>query len=91
MSVAFVKNAYDKSQTTNDTTTTSTIVGVLDKFALRAFNRLAYDQEISRSLIANLLLALLKYYTIPYDVNSINIRLLYSRFYKFAINRYNQT
>ena len=43
MGAAFVKSAYDQSQTTNDTTTTDTIVGVPDKFALRAFNRLAYD------------------------------------------------
>lgn len=43
ISAVFIKNAYDQSQITNNTTTTNTIVGIPDKFALRVFNRLAYN------------------------------------------------
>ena len=91
MSAAFVKTAYDQSQTTNNTTTINTIVRVPDQFALRAFNRLAYDREISRPLVASSLLGLPEHYIMPYDVKSINIGLLCSRFHEFAVDGYNQT
>ncbi len=43
MGAAFVKNAYDESQPPSNTTSPDTNVGLPDKFALRAFNRLAYN------------------------------------------------
>ncbi len=73
MGAAFVKNAYDESQTPSNTTSTDTNVGLPDKFALRAFNKLAYDREISGPLVASPLVGLPKHYTIPCDVRSINI------------------
>ncbi len=89
MGAAFVKNTYDESQSPSNTTTLDTNIGLPEKFALRAFNRLAYDREISGPLVASLLLGLLEYYTMPCDVRSINIGLLRSRFSEIALGRYN--
>ena len=86
-----MKSAYDQSQSTNNTNTTDTIVEIPDKFALRVFNRLAYDREINGLLVASSLLHLPKYYTMPCDVKSINIRLFRSCFHEFAFDRYKQT
>ncbi len=89
MNAVFVKSAYDKSQPPSNTTSPDINVGIPNKFALRAFNRLAYDQEISGPLIASLLLRLPEYYTMPCDVKSINIGLLRSRFSEIALGCYN--
>lgn len=43
MSVAFVENAYHQLQTTNGTTNINSIVRVSNIFALKVFNRLAYN------------------------------------------------
>lgn len=94
MGAAFVKNAYNQSQTIRDITTsynTKTIAGLPDKFALRAFNRLAYDRGISGTLVASSLLGLLEHYTMPCDVKSFNIGLLRSCFHELALYGYNQT
>lgn len=86
-----MKNIYNQLQIINNTITINIIVGVLDKFALGAFNKLAYNQEINRFFIINLLLGLPKYYIISCNVKLVNIKLLYNCFYKFAPNKYNQT
>lgn len=91
MGATFVKNTYDQLQTINDTITINIIVRVFDKFALKVFNRLAYNWEISGPLVANSLLGLSKHYTILYDIKSINIKLLRTCFHKFTLNKYNQT
>lgn len=89
MGTAFVKSVYDESQSSSDIIGFDINVGLPNKFSLRAFNRLVYNREISGPLIANLLLRLPKYYTMPRDVRSINIGLLYNRFSKIALGRYN--
>lgn len=66
-------------------------VGLPDKFALKAFNRLAYDREISGPLVASTLLGLPDHYTRPCNVKTINIKLLRDRFPDFAIRSYNHT
>ena len=87
---AFVKSAYDQSQTINDVITTDTIVGDPDKFVLRAFNRLAYNRKIGKLLIAGSLLDLSEYYTMPCNVKLINIQLFRNCFYEVVLNAYNQ-
>lgn len=89
MGAVFVKSTYNDLKPPSNTTSLDTNVDLPDTFALKAFNRLAYDQEISGSLIASLLLELLKYYTIPCDVKSINIGLLSGRFLEIALGHYN--
>ncbi len=44
-----------------------------DKFALRAFNHLVYNREISGLLVANYLLGLLGHYTLSDNIKSINL------------------
>lgn len=58
---------------------------------MRTFNKIAYNQKINRFLIINFLLGLPKHYTILCDIKLINIKLLCSCFYEFALNEYNQT
>ncbi len=89
MDAVFVKSAYNESQLPSNTTSPDTNVNLPDKFALRAFNRLAYDREISGPLITCLLLGLLEHYTMLCDVRSINIRLIRNRFLEIALGCYN--
>lgn len=84
MGAAFVKKAYDAAQSS---AIASTHVAP-DKFALRAFNRLAYDREISGPLVASHLLALPDHYTLSDNVKSINLSLLCQRFPEFALRLY---
>ncbi|MCJ1345108.1 hypothetical protein MMC31_003313 [Peltigera leucophlebia] len=85
MGTAFVKKAYDDMQ--------SLPVDIItyvapDKFALRAFNRLAYNREISGPLVASYLLELLHYYTLSDNVKSINLAIVRQRFPEFALQIY---
>lgn len=52
----------------------------MDKFALRAFNRLSGDREISRPQAASYILGQPDYYTIPTQVRRLNVQQLRSRF-----------
>lgn len=63
---------------------------VFNKFTLRTFNRLVYNQEISGFFVASSLLGLPKYYIILYNVKSINIKLFRGCFYKFTLGKYNK-
>ncbi len=89
MGTTFMKSAYDELQPPSNTTNPDINIGLSDKFALRAFNRLAYDQEINKPLVTNLLLGLPEHYTMPYDIRSINIGLLHSRYSEIALGCYN--
>lgn len=91
MSTVFVKSAYDQLYIILHTISTIINIGLLDKFTLRIFNKLVYYQEISNFFIASVFLGLSKYYIIPRDIKSINLRLFHSCFYKFVLNEYNQT
>ncbi len=59
-----------------------------DKFALRAFNRHAYDREISGPLVASYLLGLSDHYTLSNNVKSINLAILRKRFPEYALHIY---
>ncbi len=58
----------------------------VDKFALRVFNRLAYDREISGPLAANTLLGLPKYYTPEKSLKRVNLKNLRSYFLKIIFH-----
>ncbi len=59
-----------------------------NKFTLRAFNRLAYEREISGPLIASYLLRLPDHYTLSDNVKSINLTILRKCFPEFALHIY---
>jgi hypothetical protein len=52
----------------------------MDKFALRAFNRLSSDREISGPQAASYLLGLPDYYTLPTTIRRLNLGQLRQRF-----------
>lgn len=52
----------------------------LDKFLLKAFNRLSHDCEVSRPLVAGFLLDLLDYYTPNTSDKLINLFILKAKF-----------
>lgn len=55
-------------------------IPTLDKFALKIYNRLFYNQEISGLFIANYLLNLLDHYSLKVIMITINIILLQAKF-----------
>ncbi len=86
---AFVWKKYEEvyQQNTIDDPSVGVQTGNIDKFALRAFNRLLYDREISRPLAANILLALPKYYTPEKTIKKVNLWALRRRFSKIIFGR----
>ena len=84
MGAAFVRKAYEDAtdQRIEDGSTGVVRRVRIDKFALRAFNRLAYDREISGPLAANTLLDLPKYFTQKKIIRKINLWALRKRFSK---------
>ena len=56
MSAAIIRKAYEDAQAKTITITTPVRYADFDKFTLQAFNKLAYEQEISGSLVASCLL-----------------------------------
>lgn len=89
MKAIFVKNTYNKLQKANNIDNSIVNISLLDKFALKVFNRLTYDHEISNPLIASTLLSFSDYYTLSYNVKSININIFYNYFLEFALHGYN--
>ncbi len=84
MGAAFVKKAYDDMQPSGNISSHM----APDKFALRAFNRLAYDREISGPLVASYSLGLPDHYTLSDNVKSINLAILRKCFSEFALHIY---
>lgn len=84
MRATFVKKAYDDMQPS-----ANIIIHVtFDKSAFRAFNRRAYNQEISGLLVACYLVGLLDYYTLSDNVKFINLAILRKYFSRFALHIY---
>lgn len=79
MIVAIVRKTFD-DHNNNITTAPSNYTPNLDKFALKAVNRLSYNQEISGLLVASYLLNLLNHYFPKVIVKIINITLLQAKF-----------
>ncbi|KAJ5761308.1 hypothetical protein N7520_008464 [Penicillium odoratum] len=72
---ALLKQRIDRAHATESPTTTDLRLRQqgLDKFALRCFNTLAHDREISGVQVASILLNLPTYYTVSYNFNRINL------------------
>lgn len=64
---------------------------ILDKFAFKNFNYLAYDCKISGTLVACYLLVLQDYYTLSNNVKSINWGMIQRQFPDFALQMYQHT
>lgn len=90
MRIAFIKNAYNKSQIANDKNSNTIEISFFDKFALKTLNKLTYNHKINCFFVVNILLNLPNYYTLSYDVKSINIGILYNQFSELALSGYNQ-
>lgn len=58
---------------------------VSDKFAFKAFNCLAYNQEISNPLVFSYLLRLPDHYNLLDNVKSINLVIFRKYFSKFLL------
>ncbi len=58
----------------------------VDKFALYAFNYIAYDREISGPLATNTLLGLLEYYTCKKSLKRVNLKNLWLYFPKIIFH-----
>ena len=84
MEATFVKKAYDDMHLSANVVTNMPP----DKFALRAFNRLAYNREISGPLVASYLFRQPDHYTSSDNVKSINLAILQKRFSEFALHFY---
>lgn len=57
---------------------TNTLIGAIqqldiNKFVLQAFHHLAFNYEISGSLVANMLLDFLKFYTSEKTIKKVNL------------------
>jgi hypothetical protein len=72
---ALLKQRIDRAHATESPTTTDLRLRQqgLDKFALRCFNTLAHNREISGVQVASILLNLPTYYTVSYNFNRINL------------------
>ncbi len=79
MVVAIVRKAFN-DHNNNSMTGPSNYTPTLDKFALKAFNQLSHDREISGPLFASYLLNLSDHYSPKAIVKTINIALLQAKF-----------
>ena len=79
MAAAIVRKAFDNHDK-DSTSTPANYIPTRDKFALKAFNWLSYNQEISGPLVASYLLNLLDHYFRKENVKTINIALLQAKF-----------
>ena len=78
MSTAIVQKEYEDAQSKVIATDFLLPIGNvnLDKFALWTFNKLAYEQKVSRLLVASYLLELLDHYSHDILLRRINLNLL---------------
>lgn len=77
MAATIIRKTFENLDTR--LTTTNALLE-LDKFALKMFNQLLYNQKFSESLVVSFLLGLLDYYFPIIVVNTINIILLKTKF-----------
>ena len=80
MSAAIIQKVYEDVQAKTTATNTPVRYADLDKFALQTFNRLVYEQEVSRLLLALCLLSFLNYYSHNIKLRHINLNLIYCYF-----------
>lgn len=89
MDAAFVWKTYKKVVNKRLINALTRAIWVLDidKFALQAFNCLAYNYIINGPLIANILLDLLEFYTPYKTIRKVNLWALYCRFVKVVFEK----
>lgn len=75
MGAAIVRKVFD-NHNNNLTTDSFNYILIFDKFALKIFNQLSHNQEISKLLIVSYLLNLTDYYFLKIIVKIIYIALL---------------
>ncbi len=75
MVATIVKKAFDDHDK-DSTNSPANYTHSLDKFALKAFNRLSHDREISGPLVASYLLNLPDHYSLKVNMKTINIAFL---------------
>lgn len=79
MVVAIVKNAFNNHDK-NPIINPPNFIPTLNKFALKTFNQLFYDQEISKLLVTSYLFNLPHYYSLKVIIKTINIAFLQAKF-----------
>lgn len=79
MAMTLVRKAFEDHDK-NSILDSANYTPMLDKFALKAFNQLSYDHEVSGPLVASYLLDLPNHYSSQVIVKSININLLKIKF-----------
>lgn len=87
MTTAIVKKAFENYDK-NPIPTSANYTRTLDKFALKAFNKLSHDRKVSRPLVASSLLDLPDHYFSKAIVKSININFLKIKFSLILSSRY---
>jgi hypothetical protein len=82
LTAAIVKRAQEDAEAATDPSESQLRIRCqgMNKFALRAFNRLSCEREISGPQAASCLLDLPDYYTLPAKVRHLNLRHLKDRF-----------
>lgn len=84
MKAIFVKKAYDNIQPS-----TNIIIYMFpDKFTLRVYNYLVYNQKISGLLVVNYIFGLLNYYILLDNLKFINLIIFQKSFPKFLLHKY---
>ncbi len=73
---AIIRKAYKNVSAKAMATTTPVRYADLNKFALQTFNRLAYEREVSRPLVALCLLGLPDHYSHNIKLRCINLNLI---------------
>ena len=78
MAIAIIRKAFEDQDKANPGPLSYT--PNLDKFSLKAFNRLSHNRKISRPMVAGFLLDLPDHYTPNTPIKSINISVLKNKF-----------
>lgn len=85
MAAAIVKKAFDNHENQLNTGL-NMYIALLDKFALKAFNQLFYNQEVDGLFVISFLLNLPDYYTPKTSFKNINLSTLKAKFLVFLTN-----
>ena len=81
VTAAALKDALERAEkAVNPTDEEQRILNRASKFALRVFNRMASDREVSGVQVASMILQLPAYYTPPVDMHRVNLYYLRRRF-----------
>lgn len=80
MAKTIVKKAFDKQETQASSDLPYNMQKFI-KFVLKAFNRLSYNFKIKDLLVASFFLSFSDYYILPAMIKTINIYILWTKFF----------